>query len=372
MDTGMTKSYIYPLANRLTHGVMALSLLLAYALVDFDRIFYYHGVFGVVFFLAIIFRILWGMFGSKYSRFSDFHFKGLKSYLFSVFGEKKSYIAHNPASSIAIVLMLILGVLTCLSGLVLWGEKEGGGIFSSLFFSYHSLNSFAKLHEVFANSLVIVVCVHICGALIDRIIHKNDSLQAIITGYKNTPKQENIRLNPIQKLFCAFYGVFALLLTLYTLTSSNLVLGFSNPSPLIAYTSSQALYQKECGSCHIAYAPYLLPKEVWGKMMSDLENHFGDDASVDEDTQKELTQFLEANSQRDTFIASKLSKERKEYLAFSQTQLFAKIHKKIPKQVFESREIKSKANCQSCHKDAKKGYFQKSRLDFSKLNALKS
>lgn len=368
----MTKSYIYPLANRLSHAVMILSLLLAYTLVDFDRIFYYHGVFGIVFFLAIVFRILWGVFGSKYSRFSDFHFKGLKEYLFSVFGTKRSYIAHNPASSIAIILMLVLGVLTCLSGLVLWGEKEGGGIFGSLYFSYHSLNSFAKLHEVFANALVVVVCVHICGALIDKIIHKNDSLQAIITGYKTTPKQEVITLGAFQKFFCIFYGVFALSLTLYTLTPRNLALGFSNPSPLIAYTSSQPLYQKECGSCHIAYAPYLLPKAVWGKMMSELENHFGDDASVESDTQKELTQFLEANSQRDTFIADKLSREREAYLAISQTRFFAKIHKKIPQEVFKSKEIKSKANCQSCHKDAESGYFQKSRIDFDKLNALKS
>ncbi|WP_170126750.1 cytochrome b/b6 domain-containing protein [Helicobacter brantae] len=368
----MTKSYIYPIANRLTHGAMILSLPLCYVLGDFNQLFYYHGVLGMVFFYAVVFRILWGMFGSKHSRFSDFHFKGLKEYLLCVFGEKKSYIAHNPASSIAIVLMLVLGVLTCLSGLVLWGEKEGGGIFSSLYFSYHSLNSFAKLHELFANSLLIVVGVHICGALIDRIIHKNDSLQAIIGGYKTTPTQESITLTPTQKLFCAFYGVFALFLTLYTLYPKNLLLGFTTPSPLIAHTSSQALYQKECGSCHIAYAPYLLPKEAWGKMMSDLENHFGDDASVESDTQKELAQFLEDNSQRDTYIADRLSKERGDYLAFSQTQLFAKIHKKIPQKVFKSKEIKSRANCQSCHKDAERGYFQKSRIDFSKLNALKS
>ena len=48
------------------------------------------------------------------------------------------------------------------------------------------------------------------------------------------------------------------------------------------------VYKKECGSCHFAYPAGLLPSNAWNKMMENLSNHFGDDASVDEETFKTL------------------------------------------------------------------------------------
>ncbi|MEZ4693642.1 MAG: hypothetical protein R2837_06565 [Aliarcobacter sp.] len=38
---------------------------------------------------------------------------------------------------------------------------------------------------------------------------------------------------------------------------------------------------KEC-SYHFAYPAGLLPSNAWNKMMNNLDNHFGDNASVDE------------------------------------------------------------------------------------------
>jgi hypothetical protein len=39
--------------------------------------------------------------------------------------------------------------------------------------------------------------------------------------------------------------------------------------------------KEECGSCHIAFAPSMLPASSWKRMMDDLKNHFGDDATID-------------------------------------------------------------------------------------------
>ena len=38
-------------------------------------------------------------------------------------------------------------------------------------------------------------------------------------------------------------------------------------------------WQQECASCHIAYAPALLPKGSWRRLMSGLDQHFGENAS---------------------------------------------------------------------------------------------
>lgn len=52
------------------------------------------------------------------------------------------------------------------------------------------------------------------------------------------------------------------------------------------------LYVKECGSCHTAYAPGLMPARSWQKMMSELDNHFGEDASLEEPERQAILRWL--------------------------------------------------------------------------------
>ena len=39
-------------------------------------------------------------------------------------------------------------------------------------------------------------------------------------------------------------------------------------------------YTQECGSCHLAYPPGLLPALSWQRLMGGLDRHFGTDAIV--------------------------------------------------------------------------------------------
>ena len=40
------------------------------------------------------------------------------------------------------------------------------------------------------------------------------------------------------------------------------------------------LVKKECGSCHMAFSPQLLPKRSWQKLIDTLADHFGENASL--------------------------------------------------------------------------------------------
>ena len=53
---------------------------------------------------------------------------------------------------------------------------------------------------------------------------------------------------------------------------------------------------KECGSCHIAYSPQLLPARSWMRVMGNLADHFGESATVDAATQKRILDYLTAHS----------------------------------------------------------------------------
>ena len=122
-----------------------------------------------------------------------------------------------------------------------------------------------------------------------------------------------------------------------------------------------AKWQQECGSCHIAYAPGLLPAESWRKIMSGLDKHFGDDASLTAQENKEISAFLVAN-------ASNRWSAGTAPLRITESQWFKTKHnsKEIPPDTWKRPSVKSPANCQACHIDAAKADFNENRIKIPK------
>ena len=67
----MEKSYIWSLPTRVFHSLFAVFILLVF-LTDDDKLLNYHAVIGYAILILLIFRVCWGFFGPKYSRFKDF------------------------------------------------------------------------------------------------------------------------------------------------------------------------------------------------------------------------------------------------------------------------------------------------------------
>lgn len=226
-----TMSYIWPLFNRASHLLLILFFSLSYILGDSDELMAYHIAFGLSLGVVLFFRIIWGYIGPKYSKFEDFSFNltDLKDYLLSPFTETKEYIGHNPASSYAIVAMIILTFLSILSGLLVYGVEENHGILSFLHSQYlKKMEIFEGLHEFFANLLLGVILVHIAGSLIDKFIKKGDAVDSMINGYKKTMQEENIRINIFQKLLGIVF-ILASLFALYYLlfTQENIFIAYA-------------------------------------------------------------------------------------------------------------------------------------------------
>lgn len=367
MGFGVIKSYIWSFAARFSHLALILSFALAYVFSEFDDLVYFHAAFGVIFGVAIVFRIVWGFVGTKYSKFSDFKFQGLISYFGSFLGKKERFIGHNPASSIAIIMILALGFVCVLSGLVLYGLDKNSGIFAFLYDSYAKFEFTKSIHELSANTLLFVAIIHICGALIDKFIHKNDSVNSMITGYKLTKNDESIRANLAQKIFCFIWILAIIAIFLYIFNKDNFIL--KSHTLKVDYSAQNAVFAKECGSCHMIYAPFLLPKKSWEIMMANLEDHFGDDASVDEETNKEILNFLRSNSaeQKGNKTAFNILKyaQNDQNIAITQNPYWIKKHRKIDEKIFSKSDIKSKANCAACHKGIENGII--SVIEYEKI-----
>ena len=361
----MNKSFIWPLVNRISHVILMVSFALAYILADYNRFLGLHVAFGFVVGVIFVFRIIWGFIGPEHSKFKDFNLniEDLKSYMSSVFVKTKEYVGHNPASSFAILAMIILAFLSIVTGVLAYGIQENRGILSFLHQSFFKdMKIFENLHALFSNMFLWVIIAHVAGSLIDKYIKKSDAIDSMISGYKKLSTKVDVKLNIAQKLFGVVW-IVAVLFSLYYLifTKDNIFVASSYVKQ--NYAALHKDFSDECGSCHIAYPPYLLPKASWTAMMKGLDNHFGEDASLDKKTNQSILAFLVKNSadnstRKSAFYISQSLKGHKSTIAITKTPYWKHVHKHIGKDVFASNEVKSRANCEACHKDIQYGLLE--------------
>ena len=64
--------YVWDLPTRTFHWLLVASFTVAWLTFDDNRYLYVHTFSGYIFFGLLIFRLLWGMVGSRYARFRAF------------------------------------------------------------------------------------------------------------------------------------------------------------------------------------------------------------------------------------------------------------------------------------------------------------
>ena len=121
--------------------------------------------------------------------------------------------------------------------------------------------------------------------------------------------------------------------------------------------------KEECGSCHLVYAPSMLPASSWTRMMGDLKNHFGSDASVDPDTARKISAYLTANAadQAGRRYSGKLMRGVSMVnapLRITELPKWVREHREVAASEWKKPAVRSKANCTACHVDAERGYYE--------------
>lgn len=111
-------------------------------------------------------------------------------------------------------------------------------------------------------------------------------------------------------------------------------------------------YSQECGSCHVPFAPRLLPAASWRELMGGLSRHFGTDASLDPVTTSAIGAWLEANAGGPGRAASGPAENR-----VTRSAWFVHEHEEIAPQTWRRPSVKSPSNCAACHAGAEKGVF---------------
>jgi len=168
-----TRILVWDFPTRLFHWLLAGSFAGAFVTAESEYFRDLHVLFGYTLLGLIGFRLLWGIIGTRYARFSAFSLRPtrLKAYLKSLFtGSPQHYVGHNPAGSWVIVGLLLLGLLAGITGYATYHEHGGEWL--------------EELHEGTANTMLALVAVHVLGVLVSSLLHRENLVRAMINGYK--------------------------------------------------------------------------------------------------------------------------------------------------------------------------------------------
>lgn len=111
-------------------------------------------------------------------------------------------------------------------------------------------------------------------------------------------------------------------------------------------------YAQECGSCHVPYAPRLMPASSWRQVMDGLAHHFGSDATLEPAAQSEIRAWLEANAGNSKRAATPPPENR-----ITRAAWFLHEHDEIAPETWRRASVKSPSNCAACHAGAERGEF---------------
>jgi mono/diheme cytochrome c family protein len=122
-----------------------------------------------------------------------------------------------------------------------------------------------------------------------------------------------------------------------------------------------AKYQAECAACHIAYPPGMLPAPSWKRLMGSLDQHYGTDASLDEASVREISQWLQVNAGTYKRVREEPPQDR-----ITKSSWFIRKHDEVDPAIWKQAAVKSASNCIACHTRADKGSFSEREIAFPK------
>lgn len=158
---------------RIFHWLLVLSFAGAYLTAESERWRLVHVTLGYTLAGLVVFRLIWGLLGTRYARFVGFvrgplavgrYVKNL------MYGQPEYYLGHNPVGALAIVGLLSLSTLLVASGWSTYNDIGGEWL--------------AELHGWVADTMLILVGIHIAGVVVTSWLHRERLVQAMFTGRK--------------------------------------------------------------------------------------------------------------------------------------------------------------------------------------------
>ncbi|RMD91276.1 MAG: cytochrome B [Alphaproteobacteria bacterium] len=314
----------------------------------------------------VVLRLIWGAAGSAPARFSSFLAspRAVLGYTRRrLRGTAERYLTHNPLGALMVVAVIAGVLLLAATGLVgLGGALRTGPLASGI--DVATGEAALVLHWWLAAGLLALVALHVAAVLHEVLVERDPLIAAMITGRKPASARDLPLPAPTRPRWAALAVGAAGLAALGGLAVS---LGGRLPVPGQPVAEIDALVAEECGACHLVYHPSMLPAARWQDIMATLEDHFGEDASLDEESAAAIAEWLTAHAAETAQtrpahgFADIAPGQRLEETAFWKAR-----HRRLDPALFKSPQVGSAANCKACHRDAETGRFSPFMIELPK------
>ncbi|WP_335930847.1 cytochrome b/b6 domain-containing protein [Mesorhizobium sp. M8A.F.Ca.ET.182.01.1.1] len=128
-------------------------------------------------------RLLWGVLGTRYARFSQFvrDPATVARYLSAILsGREARYIGHNPAGGAMVIVLIAAMASTALTGWLMTTD------------AYFGVPWVEAAHSLAAHGLLLLVLLHIGGVALASFRHRENLVRAMITGRKRSAEPADI------------------------------------------------------------------------------------------------------------------------------------------------------------------------------------
>lgn len=169
---------------RVFHWALVLLFIIAFASEDGPENVHIFAGYGIS--ILVLFRIFWGITGTRHARFSSFAYgkTALKRYLKSLISRHpEQYLGHNPAGGLMVFILLAALLLQCFLGMVMIAG-DGEGPFAGTFLSMFGTPIMKELHDALGHGLLFLIVIHVGGVIVSSLLHRENLIAAMITGKK--------------------------------------------------------------------------------------------------------------------------------------------------------------------------------------------
>jgi len=181
IEQAAAKVPVWDLPVRLFHWTLAALILFSWWSAENHHLDW-HIWSGLAILTLLIFRLLWGLFGSSTARFANFVRGpgGVFAYLRNSGGSQG--IGHSPLGALSVVALLLATAVQVGLGLVSTDEDGFNQGPLANIVSLDASDSARELHEVMFYVLLALIALHIAAILFYRIAHHKKLVGAMITG----------------------------------------------------------------------------------------------------------------------------------------------------------------------------------------------
>ncbi|MGO9769751.1 MAG: cytochrome b/b6 domain-containing protein [Roseiarcus sp.] len=183
------KIVVWDIPTRLFHWLAVALIVAAYA-TSRSTSMEWHTWAGEALLAILLFRLLWGVFGSQTARFSSFLAspRAAARHLGRLLRrETDRQVGHNPAGGWMVLLLLALMLGETLSGLYVGKDIAEEGPLSERVPAVVA-NLIDALHDRYLwDALLVAIAMHLCAILAYAALKRHNLLKPMITGRKTLP-----------------------------------------------------------------------------------------------------------------------------------------------------------------------------------------